>query len=120
MRFEAEKNIFEQVVEEAWNNPAFKASLIENPVAAIKALTGQDIKLPAGIDRLVVKDQSNPETAYLNIPVQLNMEDAELTEQQLEVVAGGVVDGGIYDGGCCWPPFKFPPFDLPIIPIINF
>lgn len=120
MNFEIEKNIFEQVVEEAWNNPAFKASLIENPLAAIKSLTGQDIKLPAGMDRLVVKDQSDPETAYLNIPVQLDMEDAELTEDQLEIVAGGVMEDPLYGGGCVWPPFKWPPFELPTIPTVEF
>lgn len=91
MNSNSQKSVAERVVSEALSNPAYKASLIENPVAAIKALTGQQVQLPEGKERLVVVDQSDPKAFYINLPVEVNMEDQELTEEQLEVVAGGSV-----------------------------
>lgn len=113
-----EKTILENVVDEAWSNPAFKASLIESPVEAISALTGKKVKLPEGKNRLVVSDQSDPTTAYFNIPVQVDMEDAELTEEQLEIVAGGraSMNPSFNSGAFIWPPVKgcFPPFQVDV------
>jgi hypothetical protein len=89
MSANSQKSVTEKVVTEAWNNPAFKAALIENPEEAIRSLTGQQVKLPEGKDRMVVVDQTDPRAFYFNLPVQVDMDDVELTEEQLEVVAGG-------------------------------
>ncbi len=111
MNFNTDEKVFERVVTEAWNNPAYKEQLMKNPVGAIESLIGQKVSLPEGVERLVVADQSDPKATYFNIPPQ-TPEDAELTEAQLESVAGGV-HGGI--GGCIWPPIiKWPPFTIPI------
>ena len=88
MNLKKEQEVLHQVIAEAWTNQAFKQQLIDNPVAAIKALTGQDVQLPAG-KTLAVFDQSDNNIVCLNIPPQPNLEDLELTEAQLEVVAGG-------------------------------
>lgn len=36
-------------------------------------------------------DQTNIDVIYINIPPEPNLEDIELNEQQLEVVAGGTI-----------------------------
>lgn len=49
------------------------------------------MNLPAG-KTLVVRDQTDESTVYINIPVKLNIDDIELSEEQIEVVAGGTKD----------------------------
>ena len=44
--------------------------------------------LPEG-KTFVVKDQSNATNIYFNIPAKPNMDDVELNEDQLDIVAGG-------------------------------
>lgn len=88
MKFEKEQQVLQSVVEEAWANPSFKQALIDAPVATIESFTGGKVNLPEG-KTLVVFDQSNPDVVCINIPVQPNLEDAELTDADLEVVAGG-------------------------------
>jgi hypothetical protein len=65
--------------------------LIDNPVAAIEKLTGKKMNLPAG-KTLMVRDQTDESTVYINIPAKPNLDDVELNEQQLEVVAGGTIE----------------------------
>lgn len=109
MEFTQEQKLYAQVVNEAWENAEFKSELVANPVAAIEKLTGQKLNLPEG-KTLVVRDQTEEGTVYINIPAKPNTEDVELNEDQLEAVAGG----------CFWPypdidlsklpsPIKFPP-----------
>ncbi|WP_367393038.1 TOMM propeptide domain-containing protein [Lewinella sp. LCG006] len=90
MNSNSQKSVSEKVVYEALNNPDFKAALIENPMEAIKSLTGQYIHLPEGKERLVVVDQTDPKAFYFNLPSHVNTDDVELTEDQLEAVAGGM------------------------------
>lgn len=119
MNSNSQKNVAEQVVNEAWNNPAFKAALIENPEEAIKSLTGQQVKLPKGKDRLVVVDQTDSKAFYFNLPAQVNMDDVELTEEQLEIVAGGgnISPIEIPSLPPCFPfPFPFPGGTGPTFP----
>ncbi len=59
-----------------------------NPAEAIEKLTGQKLNLPQG-KTLVVRDQTDETTVYINIPAKPNIEDVELNEDQLEAVAGG-------------------------------
>lgn len=88
MNVNKEQETLRQVIAEAWSNPEFKQELIKNPVVAIKELTGQVIALPMG-KKLQVFDQSDENVVCLNIPPKPNLEDVELTEEQLEIVAGG-------------------------------
>ncbi len=89
MEFSKEQEVFQQIVQEAWENESFKKELVNNPVEAIEKLTGEKVNLPEG-KTLVVRDQTNESTVYINIPTEPNMEDVELNEEQLEAVAGGV------------------------------
>ncbi|HEX8378602.1 MAG TPA: NHLP leader peptide family RiPP precursor [Pedobacter sp.] len=72
----------------AWEDPQFKSELMANPAEAIEKATGHKLNLPAG-KTLVVRDQTDESTVYINIPAKLNTEDVELNENQLEAVAGG-------------------------------
>ncbi len=38
---------------------------------------------------IIVKDQTDASTVYINIPAEQKMDDVELNEEQLEAVAGG-------------------------------
>jgi hypothetical protein len=101
MEFTAEQKLYADIVQKAWEDANFKKALVENPVATIESFTGQKLNLPAG-KTLVVRDQTDETTVYINIPAAPEM-NAELSEEQLEAVAGGcAVDtsGSMYcDGG---------------------
>jgi hypothetical protein len=66
------------------------------------------LNLPAG-KTLVVRDQTDESAVYINIPAKAEV-DAELNEEQLEAVAGGMF---------IWPikGFPFPGGTGPYIPI---
>lgn len=89
MELTLEQKLNAQVVQKAWEDAEFKNELIANPVQAMEKLTGHKISLPEG-QKLVVVDQSNDSTVYFNIPKKLDLDTLELTEEQLEQVAGGL------------------------------
>jgi len=89
MELTNEQKINAQIVQEAWDNAEFKKELMANPVAAMEKLTGHKINLPEG-QKLVVVDQTNESTVYFNIPRKIDITALELTEEQLEMVAGGI------------------------------
>ncbi len=88
MEFTQEQKLYADIVKKAWEDEQFKSKLIANPIEAIEKLTGQKLDLPQS-KTLVVRDQTDGATVYINIPVKPNMEDVELNEKELEVVAGG-------------------------------
>ena len=83
-----EQKVFKQIIVEAWENPDFKEELMNSPLEAIQQLTGKTLIIPEG-KTFVVKDQSNESIIYFNIPAKPNMDDVELDEDQLDIVAGG-------------------------------
>ena len=82
-----QKTISETIVE-AWENESFKQELIMAPLETVEKLTGEKLNLKENI-KMVVIDQSDKSTFYLNIPHKPSLEDMELSEEQLELVAGG-------------------------------
>ena len=113
MELKKEQKILQQVITEAWSNLSFKQELINSPEEAIKKLTGQSFTLPEG-KILQVFDQSNKDVICLNIPQQPNIDDLQLTDKELEMVAGGQLPY-VGNGIDCWypkPPTKLNP-DLP-------
>ncbi len=88
MELTKEQKLFGAVVSKAWENAEFKQTLINSPEAAVKSVTGESFDLPENVSLKVV-DQSNPDHVYFNIPPKPNYEDMELTDDQLELVAGG-------------------------------
>jgi hypothetical protein len=88
MELTKEQKLFETIVVKAWEDAAFKQELISNPLDAIEKLTGTRLNIPAG-KKFVVRDQTDASSIYINIPAKASMDDMELTEEQLEIVAGG-------------------------------
>lgn len=89
MELTQEQKLNAQVIERAWEDAQFKSELLANPVEAMEKLTGNKISLSEG-QKLVVVDQSDASTVYFNIPRKVELNSLELTEEQLEMVAGGI------------------------------
>ena len=83
-----EQNFYSTVVQKAWDDPQFKSDLISSPVETIERFTGQKSNLSHD-QKFVVVDQTDESTVYLNIPRKVEIDELELTDEQLEMVAGG-------------------------------
>lgn len=112
MKLTREQQLFQTIINKAWEDEAFKQELLSNPHEAIENLTGEKVQLPEG-KQLVVRDQTSDEVIYINIPAEQKLDDVELNEEQLEAVAGGVIDGL---GGCTTLPGLPPIFGGPTRP----
>jgi hypothetical protein len=79
-----------------WEDADFRVEFKEDPIKALNKFTGIEAKLPED-KMVVVEDQTNPNHVYLNIPPQPNIDDIELNDDQLEMVAGGVEEALYWD-----------------------
>ena len=82
------KKAVQTVINKAWDDEQFRSAFIANPKASIKKTTG--LEIPASV-KLVINDQTNPNKMFVNIPPKPNIDDMELSDEQLEQVAGGEV-----------------------------
>ena len=89
MEITKEQKVYADIVQKAWDDAGFKNELLADPAAAIEKMTGKKLNLPEG-KTLVVRDQTDDSQIFINIPAQPNLDDVELNDDQLEVVAGGV------------------------------
>lgn len=96
MELTKEQQLLQTVIGKAWEDESFKQELVDSPVDAIRKLTGVDvgINLPDGTT-LVVRDQTDKSKIYLNIPRKVEFDNIELTDEQLEAVAGGEIMVGV-------------------------
>ncbi|WP_344930703.1 class IIb bacteriocin, lactobin A/cerein 7B family [Aquimarina addita] len=76
----------------SWESNDFKNQLITSPITTIESITGKESRLPKHM-KVIVEDQSNSSNIYLNIPAKPDFENLELTDEQLEIVSGGIVVG---------------------------
>ncbi|MFH6995083.1 hypothetical protein [Flavobacterium sp. FlaQc-48] len=88
MEQKKEEEVLRLIISKAWEDTNFRKSLIADPLRAIENLTGAKIVLPEG-KTLVINDQTDKSKVFVNIPSEPNIEDIELTEGQLEIIAGG-------------------------------
>lgn len=95
MELSQEQKLYAEIVQKAWEDADFKKELVANPVVAIEKLTGKKMTLPEG-ETLIVRDQTDESIVYINIPEKPEV-DAELTEDQLEVIAGGGIVDDLVD-----------------------
>lgn len=86
------------IIAKSWEDPTFKQNLVKSPVQTIEAFTGKPLNLPEGV-KLVVNDQTDPSYLHVNIPAKANIDDFELTDEQLETVAGGEIGFTCFLGG---------------------
>ncbi len=80
------KDNIREIISKAWEDETFKQELINNPKATLEKFLGKTIETDKEI---VFIDQSNPECLYIPIPAKPQLDDMELSEDQLELVAGG-------------------------------
>jgi hypothetical protein len=89
---QAGKDVMNNIIIKCWEDESFKAQLLADPISTIEKFTGKPTNIPEG-KRLVVVDQaSSSDAVYFNIPAKPEMADfanVELTDEQLEMVAGG-------------------------------
>jgi hypothetical protein len=83
---------FESLIAKAQEDASFREALISNPRETIRN------EVNIGFDenvKIVVRDQTDASTAYINIPRQPDIDALELTDEQLEMVAGGDITLGV-------------------------
>lgn len=100
--------LLKTLAQKAWESSAFKEQLIKNPVATIEQVVGRDLSIPNN-KKIVIEDQTDGSVIYLNIPAKVNLDELELTEEQLETISGGstpvcgaYVAGVVVGIGICW------------------
>lgn len=78
--------LMKTLTERSWESSTFKEQLVKNPVSTIESVTGQ--KMQSSM-KIIVEDQTDNSKIYLNIPRKMVIDELELTDEQLEMVAGG-------------------------------
>ncbi|MCH2034313.1 MAG: hypothetical protein MK202_12455 [Tenacibaculum sp.] len=73
------------IFEKCYQDEAFKKEFMANPVDVLQSYS--DVEIDTKGFKVVVTDQSDPQVININIPI--NEDDLQLTEAQLEHVAGG-------------------------------
>jgi hypothetical protein len=83
------------LIEKAIKDDSFRKQLVENPGATIEAETG--MKIPETMKIVILEE--DPKTVYLILPAKsMESADMELSETELESVAGGTGGTGGGDG----------------------
>jgi hypothetical protein len=78
--------LMKTLAQKAWESSTFKEQLIKNPASTIESVTG--VKIQSNIN-IIVEDQTDTSKIFLNIPRKIEISELELTDEQLEMVAGG-------------------------------
>ena len=79
--------LYHKLVTKSWEDQAFKSQLLNEPAQTIENELGRPLRL--NNRHLIVEDQTNDGIIFFNIPKEPNFEDIELSEHQLELIAGG-------------------------------
>lgn len=84
--FDPNKDIQEQVIAKAKEDPEFKQLILTNPKAALEQEIGQSI--PTDLEIKVVQQTKNK--LYMVLPLEQDQVQAqELSDKELEAVSGG-------------------------------
>lgn len=78
------------LIERAHEDPAFKAAFMEDPKGVIESETDLDLSAAGSKSKVYVIDKSDPYGVYITIPV--NEDSLELSDEELEAVAGGGIN----------------------------
>ena len=87
--------IIGKIIKKAWADPAFKQQLIADPKPAIAAVSG--VEMPQSLKIRVLEDK--PGLKNLILPV--NPKSEELSDADLEAVAGGALSKGVQTATGC-------------------
>jgi hypothetical protein len=86
-----------QLIEHAMKDKAFREELVRDPKGVFARELG--ITMPATIDVLVLEE--SPSTVYLVLPHPPARVGAELSDEELETVAGGWSEANCMDSFSC-------------------
>lgn len=81
----ARKDIEASIIAQAWKDEAYKKELFSNSKAVIEQEF--NVQLPSEMSVQVLEE--NPTTLYFVLPMHPDLSEAELSDAQLESVAGG-------------------------------
>ena len=87
-KFSSGQDLNDSIVNEALTNDEFKNQLIDNPRKAINQFANGEYYLSEDLN-VIVHDESDTNFIYFNIPAKIDMDDIELSNEELEIVAGG-------------------------------
>ena len=87
-KFNSGKELNDSLVNEALVNVEFRQKLIDSPRITINNYANGEFFLSEET-KVVVYDQSDTNFVYFNIPPKVDIDDIELTSNELEMVAGG-------------------------------
>lgn len=82
------QEVMRAIITKCWEDESFKNELIASPKETIERFTGNPVNVPEGVE-LVAVDQTNETNVYINIHAPANVDDLQLSDEQLELVAGG-------------------------------
>ncbi len=83
------QELYTELIQKAWESNFFKNQLIVDPKATISEYLGKDYHLFEDGKKLIVEDQTNDSFIYFNIPPKPNLDDLELTDEELMMISGG-------------------------------
>jgi hypothetical protein len=87
---QARKDIEAYIIAQAWKDENYKQELLNNPRSIFEKEFG--LKFPCQ-KRIEVLEE-NPNTLYFVLPISPDLSKTELSDEELEVIAGG----GFFDG----------------------
>jgi hypothetical protein len=84
------KDVREALIRTALKDEFFRESLLANPKLAVERALGTD--LPTDMDVVVLEETDD--TMFIVLPMLLPFEPGDLTDAELEKIAGGFLDAG--------------------------
>ena len=88
MELRNDQDFLQNLAKKAQQDVQFRKNLLENPVAGIEGFLGKRLIIPQD-KKVVIVDQTDPSTIFINLPSVHDTEDVELNEDMLDIVAGG-------------------------------
>ncbi len=83
------KDIEAHIITQSWKDEAYKQELFRNSKTVIEREF--NVQLPAEVSVRVLEE--NPTTLYFVLPMRPELSGAELSDEQLEAIAGGSTPG---------------------------